>query len=195
MRLCISIRGHVRPSVRPSVRRSICPALFSKVKKRILCASCAVYPALLVITMPYGRVFFHASAFLRDSTVSLLSSPNFHLPALCLSRCLFRLCVTYVLCICHRFYPFLCSLSVYRHYVGVPLLIGLSVFCMHVTLCLSVSLSICLSLCLHRHVTACPSICLSVYPFVLYPSDCIQCIFACCLFPVACCLLVQLSIF
>jgi len=41
MRRRISIRGRVRPSVGPFVRRSVCPALFSKVKKmhtrRILC--------------------------------------------------------------------------------------------------------------------------------------------------------------
>ena len=28
-----------------------------------------MYPALLVITMPYGRVFFHASAFFPDAVI------------------------------------------------------------------------------------------------------------------------------
>ena len=64
LRRRISIRGRVSspvgPSFRRSVRLSVCPVLLSKVKARILGASCAVYPALFflffIFTLPY--VFF-----------------------------------------------------------------------------------------------------------------------------------------
>ena len=46
MRRCISIRGCVRPSVRWSVRPSVRPS--PVIFKRVLGASCAVYPALFI---------------------------------------------------------------------------------------------------------------------------------------------------
>ena len=48
MRLCISIRGYVHPSVGPSVRPSV--HMSHVIFRRVLGASCAVYPALFFKT-------------------------------------------------------------------------------------------------------------------------------------------------
>ena len=63
----------IGPSVDPSVGPSVCPVLFSKVKKRILGASCAVYPALL----SYLKVKkFRYEYFIDDTAPSqLITAP------------------------------------------------------------------------------------------------------------------------
>ena len=70
MRRRISIRGCVRPSVGPSVRRSVRrsvgPVLFSRVKVRILGASCAVYPALFFTIETWDGVKNEYSLILKN---------------------------------------------------------------------------------------------------------------------------------
>ena len=94
MRLRISTRGCVRPSVgpsvRPSVRRSVGPSRV--IFRRVLGASCAVYPAL------FPKAFYLVTPTMLQEKVSILDhslacpSPfshfDFHEQFMILSHCL-----------------------------------------------------------------------------------------------------------